>query len=167
MIDFPDAAWNKQQLTQHLTHITQLLRADVFRRTSPFTNQTQAHWIELIRSVSDLVRQALRAGRRIDFTEDVGTQGKPQDITSLLDSMRRSAYVVGLGTQPGLTIISPALNHFYGMGMGYFANGLFFRCEHENELAFFIGRDRIYFYRHLVRAFVQAGQYLTSVSERE
>jgi hypothetical protein len=119
----------------------------------------------LIRAVGDLVRQASLAGKRIDFTEEVGTQGNQQDITSLLESMRQSAYIVRTDTSARrqLTIISPAFNHFYGIGTGHFANGLFFSCTYKDELTFFIGCDRIYFYRHLMRAFIEARHYLQSL----
>ncbi len=165
MIDFADAAWNKKQFAEHHTHITRLLQSPVFTKSAPFSYQSQACWIELIRAISELVELALRAGKRIDFTEEVGTQDEPQDITSLLQSMCQSAYVFRPHTpvHPGLLILSPMLNHVYGMGNGYFTNGLGFHCEHDDELAFFVGRDRIYFYRHLIRAFIDASHYLQSL----
>lgn len=75
MIDYPDAAWNKQQLSDHLACIGHQLQSPVFKRSTPFTRLSQVCWIELIRAVGDLVRQSLQAGKRIDFTEEVGTWG--------------------------------------------------------------------------------------------
>jgi len=72
--------------------------------------------------------------------------------------MRMSAYVIR--TDKAVTIITPTINHFYGAGTGQFANGLEFNCEYEQEMAFFIGTDRVYFYRHLLRAFLEARRYL-------
>ena len=165
MTDDSDTAWNKEQLEQHLAGITQLLRLGVFQCSAPFTSHSQMLWVELIVNMGELVKQALKAGKRIAFTDEVGTNGKQQDITSLLQSMRQSAYLfrAGMTNHPHLTIISPIFNHFYGAGKGYFANGLFFHCKHEGELAFFIGRERVYFHRHLIRAFLEAKQYLTSI----
>ncbi|QJW89976.1 hypothetical protein HNV11_11610 [Spirosoma taeanense] len=162
MIDYPDAIWTKPQLTDQLSQIAHLFQSPVFKPSAPFTPQSQARWLELILAISALVRQASLRGKRIDFTDEVGADGKPQDITSLLDVMRQSAFVISpVGpTQRGLTILSPGLNYFYGAGSGCFSNGLAFSCEHKNEQAFFIGRDRVYFYRHLMRAFIQAGRYL-------
>lgn len=164
MIDYPDAPWTKPQLLERLSRIACLLHADSFKPSMPFTRQSQFRWIELIRAVSDLVRQAALAGRRICFTDEVSNRDEHQDITSLLDAMRQSAHVVGARTtaQQNLTFISPTLNHVNGVASGHFANGLSFACPHKNERAFFIGRDRIYFYRHLMRAYLEAGQYLVS-----
>ncbi|MBD2752958.1 hypothetical protein [Spirosoma validum] len=165
MIDSPDAAWTKQQLTEHLALIAHLLQANAFKPATPFIKQSQISWIALIGAVSDLVRQALVAGKRIDFTEEVNSDDERQDITSLLDSMRQSAYVSSDNNlaRPNLTIIFPNLNYVYGVGTGYFPNGLFFRCTYENELTFFVGRDRIFFHRHLMRAFMEARCYLLSL----
>ncbi len=162
MIDYPDTAWTKPQLFDKLGKITHLLASRVFTPSTPFTRQSQTRWFELIRAVSDLVRQAALAGQRIDFTEEVSTQGEARDITSLLDRMRHSAFLVCSTTpaQSGLMLLSPTLNYVAGIGTGQFANGLFFTCPHPNELAFFMGQDRIYFYRHLMRAYLEAGCYL-------
>jgi len=73
VIDSPEAAWTQKQVADHLTSITQLLRSDVFSRNAPFTGTTQTRWITLINAVSDLLRQALLAGKRIDFATESGT----------------------------------------------------------------------------------------------
>lgn len=166
MTDYPDAIWTRSQLIDHLEKIACLLQSDVFNRSIRSTLQSQARWIELIRAVSDLVRQASLAGKRIDFTDEVSVQGKERDITSLLDAMRQHAHVVHpiMPGQGGLRVLSPAFNQFNGVGYGQFGNGLFYRCPHNGERAFFIGQDRIYFYRHLMRAYMEAGDYLTSLS---
>ncbi|UFH54865.1 hypothetical protein [Spirosoma sp. KNUC1025] len=166
MIDYPDAAWTKQQLTERLALTTRLLQSEDFEPAAPFTSQSQTQWIHVICAISDLVRQASLAGKRIDFTQDVNIDDEGQDITSLLDSMRRSAYIVrsSMPSQLNLTILSPNLNHFYGAGAGHFSNGLLFACEYDNEMAFFIGRDRVFFYRHLMRAFMEARYYLLSLN---
>lgn len=167
IMTYPDAVWTKLELTDQLAQLAHLFESKVFKSAMPFTRQSQIRWIELIGAVSDLVRQASLAGRRITFTDEVSTQNDTQDITNLLDVMRHSAYVVGAITpaQRSLLFITPTLNYFGGVGSGYFANGLFFMCPHKNEQAFFIGRDRVYLYRHLMRAYVEAGRYLTSLPD--
>lgn len=162
MIDYSDKIWTKPQLIAHLENVAHLFQAETFLPTMPFTRQSQISWFELIRGVSDLVRQAERVGKRICFTDEVSPQHRHQDITSLLDVMRQSTHVVGplSPNQQHLSFISPLLNQVNGVGSGQFANGLFFVCPHANEQAFFIGQDRIYFYRHLMRAYLEAGQYL-------
>ncbi|RIV19495.1 hypothetical protein DYU11_25725 [Fibrisoma montanum] len=165
MTYYPDAVWTKSELTDQLVQLAHLFKSKVFNPARPFTRQSQFGWIKLIGAVSDLVRQASLAGRRISFTDEVSTQQDTQDITTLLDIMRQSAHVVGAITpaQRSQLFVTPTLNYFSGVGSGHFANGLFFICPHKNEQAFFIGRNRVYLYRHLMRAYVEAGRYLTSL----
>lgn len=161
MTDYPDRVWSKPQLLDRLSYIADLFQSPTFGLTTPFTRQSQADWIDLIREVGDLVNQAKRWGHRIAFTDEVSTGEATQDITSLLESMCQSAFVITSGQAPtDLTIIYPTFNHWYGAGIGYFANGVYFNCSHRRELAFFINQDRIYFYRHLMRAYLEAGHYL-------
>ncbi|NDU95409.1 hypothetical protein [Spirosoma terrae] len=164
MINYPDSIWTKPQLIDHLEQLAYFFKSRVFLPSVPFTFQNQIDWIELIRGVSDLLRQTAMAGNRICFTDEVNDQDQQQDITSLLDKMRQMAYVVKSTAldHEQLTIISPTFNQVIGVGSGYFANGLYFACPYPNERAFFIGRDRVYFYRHLMRAYLEAGQFLLS-----
>ena len=155
MTDYPDTIWTQLQRLDRLAHLAHLLQSNVFRHGMPFTQRSQDYWLELIQAVSDLVRQASLAGKRISFTEEVSTHHDEQDITSLLDTMRQHAFTVRAITpsQEFLTFVTPHFNHVDGISSGQFANGLPFNCPHANDQAFFIGQDRIYFYRHLLRAY--------------
>ena len=169
MIDYPDTIWTQPQRLERLTHLAHLVQSKVFRHGMPFTRQSQARWLELILAVSDLVRQASLAGKRISFTEEVSTQNDSQDITNLLDVMRQGAFMVQTSTftQGGLTFLTPQFNHVDGVSSGQFVNGLVFNCPHANDQAFFIGQDRIYFYRHLLRAYLEASRYLMSLPDSD
>lgn len=167
MIDYPDTVWTQLQRLDRLTHLAHLVQSKVFRHGMPFTRQSQARWLELILAVSDLVRQASLAGKRISFTEEVSAHNDCQDITSLLDAMRQGAFAVRAITpaQDILTFLSPLFNHVDGTGSGQFANGLLFNCPHANDQAFFIGQNRVYFHRHLLRAYLEASRYLMSLPD--
>lgn len=164
-MDYADAIWTKPQLIDRLGEIDHLLQSQVFKHAKYRALFSQKSWIELILAVSDLVRQSSLAGKRIDFTDEVSVQDQTKDITSLLDSMRQMAYLVRpiLPAQHGLKIILPALNQMIGIGSGQFRNGLLYHCPYKNERTFFMGHDRIYFYRHLMRAYFEAGHYLISL----
>lgn len=160
--------WNRTQLNVNLNQLEHYLDHPCFRRDAIFTELTQSMFVKLVLLESALLEQAQQAGKRIDFLDEVGTNGRIEDITSLLGSISQSLYTfdsasISKDSHATITIIRPEFNHFYGAGMGYFANGLFFSCAHEDELAFFVGRNRIYFYRHLRRAFDQAKGYLLSI----
>lgn len=163
----PDETWSRTQLDTNLSVLDQYLTHPCFKRGAIFTDLTQSLFVKLVLLEDKLLEQAEKAGHRIDFLDEVGTNGRIEDVTSLLHNCQPLLYnfdaASGRKANPeGLTILAIDLNHFYGSGVGHFANGLFFRCDHDDELAFFVGRNRILFYRHLVRAFNEAKAYLLS-----
>ncbi|WP_461101400.1 hypothetical protein [Spirosoma koreense] len=166
MIDYPHAAWTKPQLIEQLETIAHLFVSKVFKPSAPFSRQSQLHWFRLIRSVSDLLRQSAQAGLRINFTQEVSASG--EDISALLDRMRQESFLITTTSpfqQRDLLILAPHLNYVSGQCSGRFTNGLWYCCPHPHELAFFIGQDRIYFFRHLMRAYLEAGCYLISLPD--
>lgn len=158
--------WTRHQLNANLDQVEQLLNQPCFRRDAAFTSLTQSLFIDLILFEEKVLQQAEQAGRRIDFSDEVGTNGRVEDITSLIHIMSQSVYDFSkksTGRIAETQILTPFINHFYGAGVGYFSNGLFFACEHDDELAFFVDRNRVFFYRHLTRAFDEAKRYLQKV----
>lgn len=159
--------WTRDELNTNLDRIEQILNQACFKRDAPYTSLTQSSFIKLIGLEKELLEQAQQVGKRIDFLDEVGTNGRIEDITSLVTGMSQFIYNFDQNERDRLheeTILAPHINHFYGAGVGYFSNGLFFTCNYDDELAFFVGRNRIFFYRHLVRAFDEAKVYLQGAS---
>ncbi len=158
------ALWTRGQLDANLIRIELLLNEPCFKREAVFTSLTQSNFIRLIFLEEALLMQAQQAGNRIGFLDEVGTNGRIEDITSLITGMCRhldeANPKINKASSDQQTI--PSIRHFFGAGTGYFPDGLFFSCPYEDELTFFIGRNRIFFSRHLVRAFVEAKSYLRS-----
>ncbi|MBD2699988.1 hypothetical protein IC229_05035 [Spirosoma sp. BT702] len=163
--------WTKSQLSSNLNKIEQYLHNACFKRQASFSTLTQSLFIELIRLENELLHQSELTGKRIEFLDEVGTNGRIEDITSLIHNMSQSVHDFDKNAEMASSkeekIITPHINHFYGAGVGYFANGLFFTCDHEDELAFFVDRNRIFFYRHMVRAYEEAKGYLQSLFPEE
>lgn len=157
--------WTKEELIRNIDRIEQVLNQACFKRDATYTSLTQSSFIKLIGLEKELLEQTQQAGKRIDFLDEVGTNGRIEDITSLVTGMSQlidnfdQVQRDRIHEEP---VFASQINHFYGAGVGYFSNGLFFICNYEDELAFFVGSSRILFYRHLVRAFDEAKSYLQS-----
>ncbi|QKZ12731.1 hypothetical protein [Spirosoma sp. KUDC1026] len=161
--------WTKSQLEAKLIQLDHLLNQNCFTRDALYEPATEAALIAILRLEEALLNQTELAGKRIDFLDEVGTNGRIEDITSLLQVINRHLYDFTGSTGANaeykwLRVITPQINHFYGAGWGYFhSNGVVFSCSHEDELAFFVGPYRVFFFRHLVRAYQEARLYLTHV----
>lgn len=145
-----------------LNRLHQLLGSDVFDRNRPDDGACEQAFAEVIRLLDDLLRQSEAAGRRIDFINEVGVHGRLQDITSLVSHLHAS-----LLPKPGASAPFAAnqFNCYYDAGNGYFANGVFFSADHDNEVSFFVGDQRIYLNRHIKRAVKEAEYWLTSQTD--
>lgn len=142
-----------------LNRLHQLLGSDVFDSARPDDGTREPAFVNVIQLLDDLLQQSDAAGHRIDFTKEVGVHGKIQDVTSLVAGLRRSQIADSNGTAqyaPG------QFNCYAGAGTGYFANGAFFDADHDDDVAFFVGDQRIYLNRHIRRATQEAEHYLTS-----
>ncbi len=141
-----------------LSRLHQLLDSNIFTRTSPDNGACEPAFAEVIQLLDDLLQQSEQSGRRIDFINEVGVNGRIQDITSLVSNLHSKLII-----EPG----KPAhfapneFNCYYDAGTGYFANGFFFSADHNNEAAFFVDDQRIYLNRHIKRALQEIEQFST------
>ncbi|QJW91705.1 hypothetical protein HNV11_21130 [Spirosoma taeanense] len=143
--------------SQRQSQLHQLIGSPIFDRNRPDDGACEQTFAELIRLVDDLLHQSEKAGHRVDFTNGVGVHGKIQDITSLVESIRRSVI-----PQTGLPAhFAPGqFNCYYDAGNGYFANGVFFSADYDADVAFFVDEQRIYLRHHIERAVQEAEQHL-------
>jgi len=144
--------------SQRLNRIHALLESKAFTRDSPDDGPWKVPFAELIVLLDALLLQSEREGRRIDFYEGVGVNGKIQDITSLVHWLR--ACLPANLREPEKEIPFSRMNRYFDRGFGHFDNGTFFTVEFDGELAFFIDDQRIYLNRHLRRATADATAYL-------
>jgi fructosamine-3-kinase len=110
--------------------------------------------------IYDLAVKAEHHGQgRVAFTDDIIVEGKVKDATSLIRFLRDSLCHVESSnkTVPGTTNLhlSFAVRHGKG-GMINFGGTPPLSCDYEDEIAFFWGSQRIYWQRHLLRAFHEA-----------
>jgi len=143
-------------VNQHLIRINQLLDSPVFDPNRREDGAWELAFSEVIMVLDDLLQHCEHSGKRIDFYEEVGVRGKIQDISSLVAWMRPCL--------PDHSAVS-RLSRYYDSGVGYFANGSFFDCDYDHELAFYIDDQRIYLNRHIKRALHEVEQYMTLVNQ--
>ncbi len=150
MMTPPDAQRQSQDNRLH-----QLVDSDVFTQNRSDDKACEQAFVEVIQLLNAVLTQSEQSGRRIDFTKEVGVQGKVQDVTSLVSSLARS--LILKSGQPN-QFADGQFNCYQGAGTGYFANGAFFTADHADDVAFYVGDQRIYLNRHIKRAMQEAGR---------
>ncbi|GAA4450434.1 hypothetical protein GCM10023189_11070 [Nibrella saemangeumensis] len=138
------------QLAHDGQRLHQILKSPVFNQPSPGDTSWQPAFCEVVILLDGLLNNAEQLGHRIDFTDEVGVHGKVQDITSLV-SWLRQRIPASAAKEPDQQL-SSRLNCYHHAGVGYFPNGVFFRCDHTGEVTFFLDDQRIYLNRHIQRS---------------
>ncbi|WP_338870702.1 hypothetical protein WBJ53_23460 [Spirosoma sp. SC4-14] len=145
-----------------LKRIHELLESPLFRENSSDDAPWKSAFAELIMLVNDLLVEENAVGHRVSFYEGVGVNGKIQDITSLVDWLH--SYLPGspadLTARLAYQGYYHRLNRYFGRGTGYFANGLFFTSDYDDDVAFFLDDQRIYLNHHISRAVDEAEHHL-------
>ncbi|GAB3500761.1 hypothetical protein GCM10027341_26560 [Spirosoma knui] len=150
-----------EQRKSRLNRLHQLLESDVFDENRVDDGACERAFVEIIPLLDDVLMQSEAAGQRIDFTKEVGVNGKIQDITSLVHGLNEQLTAEKNALNTGSI---SQFNCYHNAGTGYFANGVFFTVDHDGEVAFFVDKQRIYLNRHIKRALQEAEYYLTKKS---
>jgi len=143
-----------QTITIKHTRLHELLDSPMFRRSSPDQDLWKPAFAELIILVNELLIQTDQDGKRVDFREGVGVNGKVQDITSLVAWLR--SRLPNTTADFSDLLADTHLNRYFDQGTGYFANGSFFTGEYADDVAFFMDDQRIYLNKHIRQAVDEA-----------
>lgn len=150
MITSP-ASTSQTSFVKAKKRLQEILDSTVFNQLSASDSSWKPAFCEVIILLDNLLTHADQSGHRLDFTEEVGVNGKVQDITSLVSWMR--SFMPRTEVAAPDPLLSNRLNWYHNAGAGYFANGLFFRSDYPDDTAFFLDDQRIYLKRHIQRSF--------------
>jgi hypothetical protein len=107
--------------------------------------------------VRDLVAKSeLLAKKKIAFTDDVSVDGVVKDAATLITFMRDALCHVDLDhhmLDPGVYF---SMETVRGKCVSHVIGGRSFGSDYADDVAFLIGQQRIYYRRHLIRAYEEA-----------
>ncbi|WP_128543359.1 hypothetical protein [Larkinella soli] len=142
--------FTEPEIKLRLGRIRTILDSGVLDAPNSPEDGLETAFVEVIDHLDDLLRQSDRMGYRVNFFEEVGVEGRIQDITALVAEVRQKiSEFSGKQTTP---FSDPRFHRYQDRGAGYFTNGAFFACDYEGETAFFVDNLRIYLERHIKRA---------------
>ena len=148
---------DRQDCESNIRRIGELLESGIFDSNNAGHLLQQSAFIDLMICMRDLMHKSEKYATRIDFTDDVMTNTYVKDVTDAITAVRdacchidsfkklfddqgnRGAYMVAYG-KCNLAKI----------------NDLELKSDYEDDMAVFYGANRLYFKRHIVRAFNEA-----------
>jgi len=148
---------DKQDCELTIRRIHELLSSGIFERIKSGHFLQQSAFIDLMICMRDLMHKTEKYAGRISFTDDILTNDYVKDVTDAITAVRdacchidsfkklfddrgnRGSYMVAYRKCDLMKI-----------------DDLELKSEYQDDIAVFYGKNRLYFKRHIVRAFQEA-----------
>lgn len=145
---------DRQDCESNIHRISTLLSCRIFEPENSGHPLQQSAFIELMICLRDLLHKAEKYGSRVSFTDDILTNSYVTDVSDAvrairdacchIDSFKRDFDANG---NRGSYLVA------YGKCNLAKINDLELKSDYEDDIAVFYGTNRLYFNRHIVRAF--------------
>lgn len=153
--------FTKCDIQSDIGRIKELLQTEIFLPTNITHPLCKSAFIELLICLRDLMYKAEKYSTRINFKDDVTITDKVSDVTDLIKFVRDALchpdiphHYLEKGN------IKATYNIAYGKHTIMCINDIEIKSDHDDDICFFFGSQKIYFKRHLLRAFEEAQQKL-------
>jgi len=152
-VEFKD----RVRLDLECTRVEKLLSSGVF--LNAVTGEPNLEFwsviIEILINLRDLCWFADKAGLRLSWKDDLSADTACKDVTGLIEFCRDGlchshTYHRFIDRE---NEISGIRNLMFGKGIHSKINGAELRSDHDDDIAIFIGKERLYLKRHIVRVF--------------
>ena len=148
---------DRQDCESNISRISVLLSCKIFEPANSGHPLQQSAFIELMICLRDLLHKAEKYGARISFTDDVLTNPYVHDVTDAVRSIRDACCHIDsfkrdfdANGNRGSYLVA------YGKCNLAKINDLELKSDYDDDIAVFYGQNRLYFNRHIVRAFNEA-----------
>ena len=148
---------DRQDCERNIRRITQLIDSGIFNSDNCEHPLQQSAFIDLIICMRDLMLKTEKYTIRVNFVDDVLTNGYVKDVTDAITATRDAcchidSFKKNFDSNGNRGEYMVAYGKCSLLRMGDFeAKG-----EYEDDIAVFYGRNRVYMRRHILRAFYQA-----------
>lgn len=145
---------DKQDCRSNIERIQDLLNSGIFNQENAKHRLQQSAFIDLMICLRDLMHKIEKYTKRINFTDDVLTNEYVNDVTDAITGVRDACCHINsfkkvFDDQGGRgSYMVP-----YGKCNLAKIGDIELKSEYENDTAVFYGTNRLYFKRHIVRAF--------------
>jgi len=158
--------YDQQDFIVNVMRIEALLKSGIFEHFENGNVLQQSAFIELMIRLRDLMSKAEKHGKRIDFSDDLTVTKNLKDISDAIKHMRdacchidsfkrifdsnesRGEFILLHGKTSGMKIGNQILN-----------------SEYDDDVAIYYGINKLYFKRHILRAYEEAKNQLQKLMQ--
>lgn len=153
--------FTKADIQTDISRIEELLQTEIFLPANIRHPLCKSAFIELLICLRDLMYKAEKYSSRINFDDDVLKTDKILDVTDLIKFIRDSLCHPDI---PHHYLVKGKIKATYNITFGKCNiiqyDDIIIKSDYEDDICFFFGEQKIYFKRHILRAFKEAKEKL-------
>ncbi len=153
--------FTKEDIKDDISRIQELLQTEIFLPSNINHPLCKSAFIELLICLRDLMYKTERYATRINFKDDVTKTDKVSDVTDLIKFVRDALCHPDI---PNHYVEAGNFKATYNIAFGKCCiiktNTIEIKSDYDDDICFFFGIQKIYFKRHILRAFEEAKEKL-------
>jgi hypothetical protein len=154
-------AHDKQDCQGTVQRINELLSCGIFDQANARNALHQSAFIELMICLRDLLHKSEKYAARVAFTDDILQNEYVKDVTGAITAVRDACcHIDSFKRNFDENGNRGAFNVAYGRCKFMKLGDLELNSDYDDDIAVFYGKNRLYFKRHIVRAYTEAQQLL-------
>lgn len=153
--------FTKSEIDENIRRIQQLLDCNIFSHDNHKNPLVRSAFIEILICLRDLMYKSEKYASRIDFDSDVLKSENINDVSDLIKYVRDALCHANADmhyNEKGN--VKATYNIAYGKANLVSFGGLQQLSNYEDDICFFFGSQKIYFKRHIIKAFQSAKERL-------
>lgn len=153
--------FTKGDIEDDIGRIQTLLQTEIFLPTNINHPLCKSAFIDLLICLRDLMYKAEKYSTRINFDDDVLKTDKISDVTDLIKFVRDALCHPDI---PHHYLVKGKIKATYNIAFGKCnfmkMDDIIIKSDYDDDICFFFGEQKIYFKRHILRAYEEAKQKL-------
>lgn len=155
------ATLDEQDIRSNIRRIDEIFGTRIFEPENSDNPLKQSAFIELIILLQDLLHKCDHYDRRVDFDDHIFKNNYVHDVTECIKALR-DFYCHVNSFKGHLDDHGNRVSFMWATGPCSLAmvGDVDLNSEFSDDIAFFFGTNRLYFYRHILRAYSEAKERL-------
>lgn len=149
--------FTKDDIENDIGRIQTLLQTEIFLPTNINHPLCKSAFIDLLICLRDLMYKAEKYSTRINFDDDVLKTDKISDVTDLIKFVRDALCHPDI---PHHYLVKGQIKATYNIAFGKCnliqMGDITIKSDYDDDICFFFGEQKIYFKRHILRAYEEA-----------
>ena len=159
--------FSKSEIEDSLSRVDEILKSKIFTPENIANPLVKSAFIELLICLRDLMYKTEKFSTRVAFDNDIIKNDKINDITDVIKYVRDAlCHLDSDNHYLEKNNIKATYNIMFGKGTVAKINDYEQTSEHEDDICFFFGSQRVYLNRHIITAIKEVKSKLLPLLEK-